>query len=56
MLGPRLHRDHRGARHVRTQIAYVAESGVGDGRTRRIALMDSDGYNHRYLTTGGAMV
>ncbi|WP_308515361.1 Tol-Pal system beta propeller repeat protein TolB [Sphingomonas flavescens] len=39
-----------------TQIAYVAESGVGDGRTRRIALMDSDGYNHRYLTAGGAMV
>ena len=39
-----------------TQIAYVAESGVGDGRTRRIALMDSDGYNHRYLTKGDAMV
>ena len=39
-----------------TQIAYVAESGVGDGRTRRVALMDSDGFNHRYLTKGGAMV
>ena len=39
-----------------TRIAYVAESGVGDGRTRRIAIMDSDGYNHRYLTAGDAMV
>jgi TolB protein len=39
-----------------TQIAYVAENGLGDGRTRRIALMDSDGYNHRYLTGGDAIV
>ena len=39
-----------------TRIAYVAENGVGDGRTRRIAIMDSDGYNHRYLTNGSAMV
>ena len=39
-----------------TMIAYVAESGVGDGRSRRIAVMDSDGYNHRYVTAGDAMV
>ena len=39
-----------------TKIAYVAENGVGDGRTRRIAIMDSDGYNHRYVTKGDAMV
>ena len=39
-----------------TRIAYVAESGVGDARTRRIAVMDSDGYNHKYLTPGTAMV
>jgi TolB protein len=39
-----------------TQIAYIAESGVGDARMRRIAVMDSDGYNHRYLTAGNAMV
>ena len=38
-----------------TRIAYVAEGGVGDGRTRRIAVMDSDGANHRYLTAGDAM-
>jgi TolB protein len=39
-----------------TRIAYVAESGVGDGRTRRIAIMDSDGNSHRYLTAGDVMV
>jgi len=39
-----------------TQIAYVAESGVGEGRMRRIAVMDSDGYNHHYVTAGEAMV
>ena len=39
-----------------SRIAYVAESGIGDGRTRRIAIMDSDGYNHSYLTAGDAMV
>jgi TolB protein len=39
-----------------TRIAYVAESGIGDGRVKRIALMDSDGTNHRYLTAGDVMV
>ena len=39
-----------------TRIAYVAESGVGDGRVRRLAIMDSDGYDHRFLTKGEAIV
>ena len=39
-----------------TRIAYVAESGAGDARVKRIAVMDSDGYNHRYVTAGDAMV
>lgn len=39
-----------------TRIAYVAENGIGDARTRRIAVMDSDGSNHRYLTAADAMV
>ncbi len=39
-----------------TRIAYVAESGVGEGRLRRIAVMDSDGSNQRYLTAGEALV
>jgi TolB protein len=39
-----------------TRIAYVAENGVGEARTRRITVMDSDGQNQRYLTSGDAMV
>lgn len=39
-----------------SRIAYVAESGTGDARLRRVAVMDSDGNNHRYLTAGGNMV
>jgi TolB protein len=39
-----------------TRIAYVAESGIGTKRVERIAIMDSDGSNHRYLTSGEAAV
>ena len=39
-----------------TRIAYVAESGIGDARVKRLAVMDSDGFNHRYLTAGETMV
>jgi len=39
-----------------SRIAYVAESGIGDARSRRVAMMDSDGYGHRYLTAGDTMV
>lgn len=38
-----------------TRIAYVAESGIGDARLKRIAVMDSDGANHRFLTGGEAL-
>jgi TolB protein len=39
-----------------TRIAYVAESGTGDARVKRIAVMDSDGFDHSYATAGGTMV
>jgi TolB protein len=39
-----------------TRIVYVARSGWGNARVDRIAIMDSDGTNHRYLTTGDTMV
>ena len=39
-----------------TRIAYVAESGAGQAKVKRIAIMDSDGTNHRYLTAGDTMV
>ena len=37
-------------------IAYVAESGTPQQRVKRIAIMDSDGSNHRYLTAGDSIV
>ena len=39
-----------------TRIVYVAETGPKTNRQKRIAIMDSDGSNHRYLTTGRATV
>jgi len=39
-----------------TRVVYVAESGPRTNRLKRIAIMDSDGSNHRYLTAGKATV
>jgi TolB protein len=39
-----------------TRIAYVAETGATSARVKRIAIMDSDGFNHSYLTPGGTTV
>ena len=39
-----------------TRIAYVAQSGTGEKTIRRIAVMDSDGLNVRYLTPGDSTV
>ena len=39
-----------------TRIAYVAETGSRAARVKRIAIMDSDGYNHKYLTPGDTIV
>ena len=39
-----------------TRIAYVAETGAASNRVKRIAVMDSDGYNHSYATPGGTTV
>jgi len=37
-----------------SRIAYIAETGPKDHRMKRLAIMDSDGANHRFLTTGQA--
>ncbi len=37
-----------------SRIAYIAETGPKDRRMKRLAIMDSDGANHAYLTTGQA--
>lgn len=39
-----------------TRIVYVAESGPPDRRVKRLAIMDQDGENHRYLTDGANLV
>jgi TolB protein len=38
-----------------SRIAYIAETGPKDRRMKRLAIMDSDGANHRYITTGQAI-
>lgn len=37
-----------------SRIAYIAETGPKDARIKRLAIMDSDGANHRFITTGRA--
>ena len=39
-----------------TRIVYVAESGPPDRRVKRLAIMDQDGFNHRFLTDGANLV
>ena len=56
MLRPRLHGDHRRAWHVRHADRLCRRKRRRRWRSRRIAVMDSDGYNHRYVTAGDAMV
>ncbi len=37
-----------------SRIAYIAETGPKDARVKRLAMMDSDGYNHTFITNGSA--
>ncbi|MDJ0683537.1 MAG: Tol-Pal system beta propeller repeat protein TolB [Alphaproteobacteria bacterium] len=39
-----------------TRVVYVAESGPKDRRVKRLAIMDQDGANHRFLTDGTSLV
>ncbi len=39
-----------------TQIVYVAEQGPQNRRIKRLAIMDQDGENHRFLTSGNETV
>ena len=39
-----------------TRIVYIAESGSAQKRIKRLAIMDQDGKNHRYLTPAGELV
>ncbi|NJM50876.1 MAG: Tol-Pal system protein TolB [Sphingomonadales bacterium] len=35
-----------------SRIAYIAESGPKGNRVKRLAIMDSDGANHKFITSG----
>ena len=39
-----------------TRVVYIAESGPASRRIKRLAIMDQDGENHRYLTSGEHLV
>jgi TolB protein len=38
-----------------SRIAYIAETGPKDRRIKRLAIMDSDGADHRFITSGQAI-
>ncbi|MCW2336864.1 TolB protein [Sphingobium sp. B2D3A] len=38
-----------------SRIAYIAETGPKDNRVKRLAIMDSDGANHRFITNGQSL-
>lgn len=42
--------------HFNSKIIYVAESGSAKKRIKKIAMMDFDGKNHQYLTSGHDLV
>ncbi len=39
-----------------TRVVYISESGAPNKRIKRLAIMDQDGKNHRYLTPPGQLV
>lgn len=39
-----------------TRLVYVSETGPANARIKRLAIMDQDGHNHRFLTDGKTLV
>ena len=39
-----------------TRVVYISETGPSNRRIKRLAIMDQDGANHRFLTDGRALV
>ena len=39
-----------------SQVVYVSETGPKKNRTKRLAMMDQDGANHRFITNGQSLV
>lgn len=38
-----------------TRVVYISESGPATRRVKRLAIMDQDGENHKFLTSGASM-
>ena len=38
-----------------TRVVYISEQGPANQRIKRLAIMDQDGANHRFLTDGSAL-
>ena len=39
-----------------TRVVYVSEAGPKDKRVKRLAIMDQDGFNNRFITSGSELV
>lgn len=39
-----------------TRVVYISETGPADQRVKRLAIMDQDGANHKFLTDGETLV
>ena len=39
-----------------TRVVYIAETGPAQRRIKRLAIMDQDGQNHRFLSSGAELV
>ncbi len=42
--------------YFNTRIVYISEAGPANRRIKRLAIMDQDGENHKFLTEGDALV
>ena len=42
--------------YFNSKVVYVSETGPKTNRTKRLAMMDQDGANHRFLTNGQTIV
>ncbi|NQU60989.1 MAG: Tol-Pal system protein TolB [Rhodospirillales bacterium] len=42
--------------YFNTRIVYISETGPQQRRIKRLAIMDQDGENHKFLTDGGSLV
>jgi len=42
--------------YFNTRVVYVSESGASTRRTKRLAVMDQDGENHKFITDGKNLV